>query len=146
MSPPAWGQSVWCYNFSCSATALLHPCSRTGLSTKLSRSACSSSASVLLALLMGILRLLPCKFGTHFVFFGASIGSLCLSFGSSSDQCLWLWELLQRRVLSSFMGVREKQMKKCNICQILSSELLLSDIYSCTCLMLIIILLSWTFL
>lgn len=37
-------------------------------------------------------------------------------------------------------------MKKCNICQILSSELLLSNIYSCICLMLTIILLSWTFL
>lgn len=145
MSPPAWGQSVWCCNFSCSASALLHPCLRRGLSTKLSRSVCSWSASVLLAFLMGILRLLSCKFGAHFVFFGASIGSSCLSFGSSSDQCLWLWELLQRRVLSSFMGVREKQMKKCNICQILSSELLLSDIYSCTCLMLILFCLAGPF-
>lgn len=94
---------------------------------------------------MGILRLLSCKFGTHFVFFGGSIGSSCLSFGSPSDQCLWLWELLQRRALSSFMGVREKQMKKCNICQILSSELLLSDIYSCTCLMLILFCLAGPF-
>lgn len=145
MSPPAWGQSVWCCNFSCSASALLHPCSRRGLSTKLSRSVCSWSASVLLAFLMGILWLLSCKFGAHFVFFGASIGSSCLSFGSSSDQCLWLWELLQRRVLSSFMGVREKQMKKCNIYQILSSELLLSDIYSCTCLMLILFCLAGPF-
>lgn len=121
------------------------PCSRRELSSKLSRSVCSWSASVLLAFLMGILWLLSCKFGTHFVFFGASIGSSCLSFGSSSDQCLWLWELLQRRVLSSFMGVQEKQMKQCNICQILSSELLLSDIYSCTCLMLILFCLAWPF-
>jgi len=44
--------------------------------------------------------------------------------------------LAEKTVLSSFMGVQEKQMKQHNICQILSSELLLSDIYSCTCLML----------
>lgn len=139
------GQGIWFCNFSCSASGLLHPCSRRELSSKLSRSVCSWSTLVLLAFLMGILRLLSCMFGTHFVFFGASIGSSCLSFGSSSDQCLWLWELLQRKVLSSFMGVQEKQMKQCNICQILSSELLLSDIYSCTCLMLILFCLAWPF-
>lgn len=54
--------------------------------------------------------------------------------------------LAEKRVLSSFMGVQEKQMKQCNICQILSSELLLSDIYSCTCLMLILFCLDWPFL
>lgn len=139
------GQSIWFCNFSCAASGLLHPCSRRELSSKVSRSVCSRSASVLLAFLMGILWLLPCKFGTHFVFFGDSVGSPCLSVGSSSDQCLWLWELLQRRVLSSFMGVQKKQMKQCNICQILSSELLLSVIYSCTCLMLIVFCLARPF-
>lgn len=140
------GQSIWFCNFSCSASGLFHPCLRRELSSTLSRSVCSWSASVLLAFLMGILWLLPCKFGTHLVFFGANVGSSCFFSGSSSDQCLWLWELLQRRVLSSFMGVQEKQMKQCDICQMLSSALLLSDIYSCTCLMLILFCFAWPFL
>lgn len=95
---------------------------------------------------MGILWLLSCEFGACFVFFGARVGS--------SSPFFWKlqWSmpsvvgtLAEKRVLSSFMGVQEKQMKQRNICQVLSSELLLSDIYSCTCLMLILFYSDWPF-